>query len=49
MIGTQTDDPAIRRMTVSLYPYLIFYEPTNEEIIIRAVRHAARKRSDVPE
>ncbi len=49
MIGTQTDDPAIRRMTVSPYPYLIFYEPTNEEIIIRAVRHAVRKRFDVPE
>jgi len=41
-IGTQTDDPAIRRMTVLPYPYLIFYETTDTEIIVHAVRHAAR-------
>jgi toxin ParE1/3/4 len=47
MIGTRTDDPTIRRMTVSPYPYLVFYEPTDDGIIIRAVRHAARKPSDI--
>ena len=46
MIGAQTDDPTIRRMTVSPYPYLILYEPTDDAIIIRAIRHAARKPSD---
>jgi toxin ParE1/3/4 len=48
MIGTQTDDRTIRRMTASPYPYLIFYEPTDDEVI-RAVRHAARKPVDVTE
>lgn len=47
-IGTRTDDPTIRRMTVLPYPYLIFYEATEEEIIIHAVRHAARDPSEMP-
>jgi len=28
------------------YPYLIFYEATDAEIIIHAVRHGAREPSD---
>jgi toxin ParE1/3/4 len=47
-IGTRTNDPTIRRMTALPYPYLIFYEATDEEIIIHAVRHAARDPSDMP-
>ena len=47
-IGTRTNDPTIRRMTVLPYPYLIFYEATAEEIIIHTVRHAARDPSDMP-
>ena len=47
-IGTLTDDPTIRRMTTSPYPYLIFYEPTETEIVIHAVRHGARDPSEVP-
>ena len=47
-IGTSTDDPTIRRMTTSPYPYLIFYEATETEIIIHAVRHAARDPSGMP-
>jgi plasmid stabilization system protein ParE len=47
-IGTMTDDPTIRRMTTSPYPYLIFYEPTETEIIVHAVRHGARDPSDAP-
>jgi toxin ParE1/3/4 len=35
LIGTRTDDPTIRRMTVSPYPYLIFYEATGDEISAR--------------
>jgi plasmid stabilization system protein ParE len=30
------------------YPYLIFYEPTETEIVIHAVRHAARAPSIMP-
>jgi toxin ParE1/3/4 len=40
-IGTRTSDPAIRRM-------LVFYEATETEIIIHAVRHAARDPSGMP-
>jgi toxin ParE1/3/4 len=44
--GAVTDDPTIRRMTTTPYPYLIFYEATDAEIIIHAVRHGARDPSD---
>jgi len=47
-IGTRTDDPIIRRATTPPYPYLIFYEVTDAEIIIHAVRHAARDPSGMP-
>jgi toxin ParE1/3/4 len=47
-IGTRTDDPAIRRMTALPYPYVIFYEATEAEIIIHAIRHAARDPSGMP-
>ena len=39
-IGTCTNDPAILRMTALPYRYVIFYEATEAEIIIHAVRHA---------
>ena len=48
LIGTRTDDPTIRRMTTSPYPYLIFYEGTETEIIIHAIRHGSRDPSGVP-
>lgn len=47
-IGTRTDDQTIRRMTTLPYPYLIFYEVTETEIIIHAVRHAARDPAGMP-
>jgi toxin ParE1/3/4 len=47
-IGRRTSDPAIRRMTVMPYPYLVFYEVTESEIIIHAIRHAARDPSGMP-
>ena len=42
-IGTRTNDPTIRRIRATPYPYLVFYEVAGDEIIIHAVRHAARK------
>jgi hypothetical protein len=33
-IGVRTDDPTIRRLTTLPYPYLIFYEVAETEIII---------------
>jgi toxin ParE1/3/4 len=47
-IGTRTSDPSIQRMTTSPFPYLIFYETTASEIIIHAIRHAARDPSGMP-
>jgi plasmid stabilization system protein ParE len=34
-------------MSITPYPYLVFYEPTETEIIIHAVRHAARDPSSM--
>jgi len=48
LIGVLTDDPTIRRMTALPYPYHVFYEATEIEIIIHAVRHAARDPSGMP-
>jgi toxin ParE1/3/4 len=48
LAGVATDDPTIRRMTTTPYPYLIFYEATDDEIIIHAVRHGARDPSNNP-
>ena len=47
-IGVRTDDPAIRRLVASPYDYLIFYEAMDGEIIIHAIRHAARNPSGMP-
>ena len=47
-IGRRTNDPAIRRMAMTPYPYLVFYEITESEIIIHAIRHAARDPSEMP-
>lgn len=47
-IRVRTDDPVVRRLTMRPYPFLVFYEITEEEIIIHAVRHAARDPSGMP-
>jgi toxin ParE1/3/4 len=47
-IGLRTEDPTIRKLATPPYPYVIFYEPTDEEIIVHAIRHAARNPSDMP-
>lgn len=48
LAGAVTNDPTIRRMTATPYPYLIFYEATDAEIIVHAVRHGARDPADSP-
>jgi toxin ParE1/3/4 len=47
-ISRRTNDPSIRRITAMPYPYVVFYEPTESEIIIHAIRHAARDPSSMP-
>jgi plasmid stabilization system protein ParE len=48
LVGAATDDPSIRRMITRPYPYLVFYEATENELIIHAIRHAARDPSSMP-
>jgi plasmid stabilization system protein ParE len=47
-IGRRTNDPAIRRLTATPYRYVVFYEVTESEIIVHAVRHAARDPLGMP-
>jgi toxin ParE1/3/4 len=47
-VGTPTDDPTIRRMTTTPYPYLVFYEVAGDDLIIHAVRHGAGDPSSMP-
>ena len=47
-IGRRTNDPSIRRMTTPPYPYLVFYEATESQIVIHAIRHASRDPSRMP-
>ncbi len=47
-LGTITHDPTIRRLTTRPYPYLVFYEVTDREVIIHAVRHGARDPASMP-
>jgi len=47
-IGVQTEDPTVRRINTSPYPYLVFYEVAGDEIIIHALRHGARDPSSMP-
>lgn len=47
-IGVRTDDLNVRRVVTTPFPFLIFYEVTDIEIIIHAIRHAARDLSSMP-
>ena len=41
--GQATDLPGVRRLTLSPYPYLIFYRVTDSEVIIQRMRHTSRR------
>ena len=47
-IGTQTNDPKLRRLIAHPYPYAIFYEVTRTWITIHAIRHTARDPAGMP-
>ena len=47
--GQLTSKGHLRRMVASPYPYLIFYQATEDEIVSHGVRHSARRPSSMPE
>lgn len=47
--GQLTNLKPMRRIVATPYPYLIFYEPHDEEIIVIGVRHGARDPRTMPD
>jgi toxin ParE1/3/4 len=41
--GQATELPGVRRLTLSPYPYLLFYRVTDDEVIVQRMRHTSRK------
>lgn len=46
--GQMTSRRRLRRIVTTPYPYLIFYEARESEVVIIGVRHAARDPSTMP-
>ena len=44
--GSPTRRPWLRRIKVSAYPYVVYYELTGDAVLIHAVRHGARSSFD---
>ncbi len=49
LTGMRTSLQPMRRVAVTPYPYLIFYLPGDDEIIVVGIRHAARDPSSMPD
>lgn len=47
-IGVGVGPPGLRRIAVTPYPYFVFYEHSASEIVVIAVRHAARDPGTMP-
>ena len=47
--GQRTSKGRLRRVVAYPYPYLIFYNAREDEVVIHGVRHAARSPSSMPE
>jgi plasmid stabilization system protein ParE len=48
-MGSLSGKSQARRLAVYPFPYLIFYQIRDDEIIIHGVRHSARDPSSMPE
>lgn len=46
--GKRTSDPLTRQMALTPYPYVLFYEWDEFEVIVVAVRHGARDPRSMP-
>lgn len=47
--GQLTSKGRLRRMMIPPYPYVVFYQASDEEIVIHGVRHSARDPSTTSE
>lgn len=47
-IGARTSDPRLRRLVLRPYPYLLFYEERETEVVVIGLRHAARDPRTMP-
>ena len=46
--GRKTSEPGLRRVVATPYPYVVFYEVKDDEVVIVGVRHGARDPGSMP-
>jgi toxin ParE1/3/4 len=44
LLGHAVDEAGVRIIPLGRYPYLIFYTPVGDDVVILHVRHGARER-----
>jgi addiction module RelE/StbE family toxin len=42
-MAQEADEPGVRRMPVTRYPFIVFYAIDTDEVVILHVRHGARR------
>ena len=47
-LGARTSNPRLRRLVLRPYPYLLFYEAREAEVVVIGLRHAARDPGTMP-
>ncbi len=45
-LGKATDEPRVRVLALTKYPYLVFYSVVMDEVVILHIRHGAREPID---
>ena len=46
--GRKTSEAGLRRIVATPYPYVVFYEVKDDEVVIVGVRHGARDPGSMP-
>lgn len=47
-MGARTTNPRLRRLVLRPFPYLLFYEARDAEVVVIGLRHAARDPGTMP-
>jgi addiction module RelE/StbE family toxin len=42
-IGRPTDDPSLRILPIGRYPYVVYYEVIEGDVVVHHIRHGRRK------